>query len=147
AEFGVIPVNLATPPELIQPSMPAFEGARIAVIGLEKREELVVVPGRKERIVLPSNSRALHVLQNIRDEAHRFAKRYHVKLRTDRAVVSLLDSVPGIGKKRRTELIKHFDSFDRIRDASEEELRAAPGMNRLVARQVYQHLHPPTDPE
>ncbi|MDQ2733085.1 MAG: helix-hairpin-helix domain-containing protein, partial [Armatimonadota bacterium] len=119
--------------------------ARIAVIGLEKREELIVLPGQKDRIVLPANSRALHVLQNIRDEAHRFARKYHVKLRTDRAVVSLLDSVPGIGKKRRTELIKHFGSFEKIQAATEAELAAAPGMNRAVARSVWGHLHPDTD--
>lgn len=115
--------------------------ARIAVIGLEKREELVVLPGQKERVVLPADSRALHVLQNIRDEAHRFARKYHVKLRTDRAVVSQLDSVPGIGKKRRTELIKHFGSFEKIVAATEAELALAPGMNHAVARSVYGHLH------
>ena len=129
------------PPETDRPA-PIFDNARIAVIGLEKREELVVIPGEKERLVLPVDSGALHVLQNIRDEAHRFAKRYHVKLRTDRAVVSQLDAIPGIGKKRRTELIKRFGSTEGISRASEEELATAPGMNRLIAGEVFRHFHP-----
>jgi excinuclease ABC subunit C len=141
-EFGVAPSNSEMPGESVGPLDPAFEGARIAVIGLEKREELVVVPGRQDRIVLPADSGALHVLQAIRDEAHRFARSYHVKLRTDRAVVSQLDSVPGIGKKRRTELIKHFGAFDCIAAATEDELSKAPGMNWPVAHAVFTHLHP-----
>ncbi|HET6386470.1 MAG TPA: excinuclease ABC subunit UvrC [Armatimonadota bacterium] len=142
AKFGITPTNAAGAPEEPVEAPAPFTDARIAVIGLEKREELIVLPGRKERVALPTNSSALFVLQNLRDEAHRFAKKYHVKLRTDRAVVSQLDSVPGIGKKRRTELIKHFGSFERIRDANEQDLAAAPGMNRAVAREVYRRLHP-----
>jgi len=146
AEFGITPTNLHPAPELVHPAPPALAEARIALIGLEKREELIVLTGQKERLALPTDSGALHVLQNIRDEAHRFAKRYHVKLRTDRAVISQLDSVPGIGEKRRTELIKHFGSFNRIREATEDDLRSAPGMNRTVAREVYIRLHPTENP-
>jgi len=79
-------------------------------------------------------------LQRVRDEAHRFAVSYHRKRRSRRSTRSLLDSVPGIGPKRKRELLRHFGSLSRIRRASIEELAACPSMNQLAAEALYHSL-------
>ena len=76
-------------------------------------------------------------MQQIRDEAHRFAVGYHRKLRAKRNLVSVLDHIRGIGAKRRQALWKHFGTIGRIRAASEEELASAPGMNITAAQAVH----------
>ena len=76
----------------------------------------------------------------IRDEAHRFAITYHKKLRGKRALRSELDDVPGIGVKRKKELIKRFGSVSKIRQASVEEIASIPGLNRRIAESVKEHL-------
>lgn len=117
----------------------AFNLDHIPTFGLAEKQEHLFAPGRKEPIVLPADSPALHLLQRIRDEAHRFAVSYHRKLRS-RGIRSLLDDIPGIGRKRRNALLKHFGSIDAIRAASVEELAAVPGMNMKVARTVKERL-------
>ncbi len=89
---------------------------------------------------LPRHSPALHLLQRVRDEAHRFAISYHRKRRSRRSTRSLLDSVPGIGPKRKRELLRHFGSLARIRQATLEELAACPGMNQRAAEALYHSL-------
>jgi len=113
----------------------AVEGLRqvgrigLPVIGLAKargeKEERVFVPGRKNPIVLSPSSPATHVLQRIRDEAHRFAITYHRKLRGKALVASQLDSIIGIGEIRRNRLLKTFGNLDRIAEATNEQLRNA----------------------
>jgi len=113
----------------------AVEGLRqvgrigLPVIGLAKargeKEERVFVPGRKNPIVLSPSSPATHVLQRIRDEAHRFAITYHRKLRGKALVASQLDSIIGIGEIRRNRLLKTFGNLDRIAEATNEQLRDA----------------------
>ena len=81
-------------------------GHQVSVIGLAKQFELIFVEGESIPVKLPRDSQALKLMQRIRDEAHRFAITYHRKLRRARNLKSELDSVAGIGVKRRTELLK-----------------------------------------
>ena len=112
----------------------------IPVAGLAKQFELLYVPGQKEPIALPRNSPSLHLLQRIRDEAHRFAITHHRKRRGKDQTKSLLDDIPGIGETRRNALLTHFGSLQKIRAASTEELAQAPGMNRQIAEKLQEYL-------
>lgn len=112
----------------------------LRVAALAKREELLFRPGRAEPVRLPRDSRALHLVQRARDEAHRFAVSYNRKLRRDRGLRSSLDEIPGVGAKRRRALLAHFGSLDAIRAASVDDLAALPGMTRRVAEQVKAYL-------
>jgi excinuclease ABC subunit C len=108
----------------------------IPTVGLAKEREEIFLPGAATGLLLPREGEALHLVQRIRDEAHRFAVGYHRKLRGKRAFKSKLDDIPGVGPRRKAALIKHFGSVKRIREASIEELAAVPGMNRAAARQL-----------
>lgn len=112
----------------------------VPVVGLAKREEELFLPGQSEPVVLPRNSPALFLVQRIRDEAHRFALAYHQHLRTRQGIASQLDSIPGIGPRRRKVLLEHFGSLEAIRQASLEELTALPGITRRLAEQIKAHL-------
>ncbi len=114
----------------------------IPAIGLAKRFEEVFVPGRPDPLPVPKDAPALYFLQRLRDEAHRFAVEYHRNLRGRRAIRSTLEDIPGVGKKRRTALLRHFGSAAGIRQASLHDLAKVPGMNRKAAEAVYQHFHP-----
>lgn len=109
----------------------------LPVVGLAKREEEIFKPGLSESILLDRDSAALHLIQRIRDEAHRFAITYHRKLRGKRNLVSVLDHVEGIGPKRRQELWKHFKTLEKMKAASVEELAQVEGMNHSVAQVLY----------
>jgi len=113
----------------------------IPAIGLAKRLEQIFVEDEPDPIELPRDSYALHLLQQIRDEAHRFALGYHRHLRERRAVRSTLDDIPGVGPKRKKQLIEHFGSVRRVQEATLEELLAVPGLPRAVAERVYQGMH------
>lgn len=93
--------------------------------------------GAHESILLDKASRALHLIQQIRDEAHRFAITYHRKLRSKRNLVSVLDHIEGIGPKRREALWKGFTSLDAMKRATLEELTAVEGMNHSIAKKLY----------
>ncbi|HPU36107.1 MAG TPA: excinuclease ABC subunit UvrC, partial [Bacillota bacterium] len=114
---------------------------RIPTFGLAKEEEQLFAEGRPDPIILPAGSRALHLLQRLRDEAHRFALSYHRKLRGKAGLKSLLEEVEGIGEVRRRELLKAFGSLAEIEKASLEELAAVKGMNKKAARAVYDFFH------
>lgn len=109
----------------------------LPVIGLAKREEEIFKEGQSQSIMLDKDSAALHLIQRIRDEAHRFAITYHRKLRGKRNLVSVLDHVEGIGTKRRQELWKAFKSIDAMKEASVEELAAVESMNYAAAQKLY----------
>lgn len=109
----------------------------LPVIGLAKREEEIFKEGQSESILLDRDSAALHLIQRIRDEAHRFAITYHRKLRGKRNLVSVLDHVEGIGSKRRQELWKAFKTLDEMKAASVEELAAVESMNYAAAQKLY----------
>lgn len=110
--------------------------AELSVIGLAKREEEIFLEGRSDSIMLDKESAALHLIQRIRDEAHRFAITYHRKLRGKRNLVSILDHVEGIGPKRRQALWQHFSSLDAMKAATVEELAAVEGMNSAAAEKL-----------
>ncbi|WP_084145752.1 excinuclease ABC subunit UvrC [Amycolatopsis jejuensis] len=108
----------------------------IAVVGLAKRLEEVWLPSDPDPVILPRTSDALYLLQRLRDEAHRFAIRYHREKRAKRMQASELDSVPGLGQARRTALIKHFGSVKKLKQARVEEIEAVPGFGRRTAEAV-----------
>ena len=113
----------------------------IPVIGLAKEFEHIFRENISEPLILPRHSEALRLIQQIRDEAHRFAVTYHRKLRAKRNMVSVLDHIKGIGAKRRQALWKHFGALEKMRAASVEDLAAAPGMNITAATAVWQFFH------
>lgn len=113
----------------------------VALISLAKRMEEVFLPGRSDPIVIPRGADALYLLQQIRDEAHRFALTYHRLKRGKRMTRSALDGIPGLGDTRRKQLLKRFGSVKRVREASLEELEAVPRLPRAVAAAVYESLH------
>ena len=123
-----------------------FDLGSVDLIGLAKeredRWERVYLPDLSDPIELPVGSPATHLLQQIRDEAHRFAVSYHRKIRDKKMLESPLQEIEGIGKARRLALLKHFGSVSKIREASLEELESAPSMNKTVARKVFESLHP-----
>ncbi|MEW5762355.1 MAG: excinuclease ABC subunit UvrC [Bacillota bacterium] len=121
--------------------MEAAACAGIPVVALAKEEELVFAPGRAEPLRLPRDAAALHLLQRVRDEAHRFAVTYHRAARTRKALGSLLEEVEGIGPARRRALLKAFGSLAAVKEASVEELARVPGMNRKAAEAVHRFLN------
>ena len=111
----------------------------IPVVGLAKKMEEVYLPGEPEPIQIPRDAEALYLLQQVRDEAHRFANAYHQNLRSKSMVDSVLDEVTGIGPKRKKDLIKQFGSLKKMRNATEQELgEVVPGQ---VASDLYAALH------
>ena len=104
---------------------------------LKKTEEKVFHTQFREPFILGKHSPVLHLLDRIRDEAHRFAITYHKKVRSRETIKSLLREIPGIGKVRQKELLKYFGSVEKIREATGEELAKAPMMNRKSAEIVY----------
>ncbi|HCG3139853.1 TPA: excinuclease ABC subunit UvrC [Corynebacterium striatum] len=113
----------------------------VTLVGLAKRLEEIWVPGDDEPVILPRNSQALFLLQQIRDEAHRFAITYHRQQRSKRMRSSVLDSVPGLGPQRRTDLVKHFGSVKKLKEASVEQIAAVKGFGPKLASVVFEHLH------
>ena len=112
----------------------------IQLASIAKREEEIFLPDAAEPVIMPRNSQGLFLLQRARDEAHRFAITFHRNLRGKSSVKSALDSVPGIGPKRRKMLIRTFGSVKGIQEASEEQIAASPGMTVKTARQLKEHL-------
>jgi excinuclease ABC subunit C len=104
--------------------------------GIDRNRFDLVLPERAEPLVLERDSKALHLVQRIDEEAHRFAIAYHRKLRSKAAFTSLLDEVPGIGPRRKRALLKAFKSIEGIRQASVEELAAVQGMTRKAAEEL-----------
>ena len=113
----------------------------IPLRSLAKREEKVFEPGRPEPVLLRRNSPELHLLQRVRDEAHRFANAYHRKLRGKAMTASVLDELPGIGPARKEQILDHFGTPESFTNASLEELEAVPGLPGKVAREVHARLH------
>jgi excinuclease ABC subunit C len=122
-------------------AMQAHDLPRVAVIGLAKREEEVFVPGQPDAIVLDRESPGLHLLQRVRDEAHRFALGFHRQRRDAKARESIFDTLQGVGPARRRALLQHFGSAERFLSASQEELEGVPGIPERTARSIYAQLH------
>ena len=113
----------------------------IHIYGLAKRYEILFKPGQKDGIILPMESPGLRMLQHIRDEAHRFAITFHRKLRNKRITDSLLDDIPGVGKKRKVEILKEFGSVKNLRLKGQKELcRRVPGIGEKLAEEIFFYL-------
>jgi excinuclease ABC subunit C len=112
----------------------------IAVASLAKKFEEVYLPSLPEPVRIPRDSEALYLLQQVRDEAHRFAITYHRQLRGKKMTRSVLDDVPGLGPGRRARLLKEFGSVKRLRELDEEQLVALSWLPERVARATYARL-------
>lgn len=112
---------------------------RVGLCGLAKREEEIFLPQRGEPVRLPRTSPALKLLQRIRDEAHRFAVGYHRRRRSAASFSSRLDDIPGLGPKRKKQLLQHFGSWRRILGAGPAELGEVLG--RRTAEKIYRYIH------
>ena len=114
----------------------------VPMVSLAKRAEEVYTPDRLEPLVLDLTSPALHALQKVRDEAHRFAVTYHKKLRTRRTISSVLDQIPGVGPALRTSLLKTLGSARAVRGASVAQLAAVPKVRPKLAQRIHDFFHP-----
>ncbi len=115
----------------------------IPIAALAKRAEEVYLPERLQPLVLDMGSPALQALQKMRDEAHRFAITYHKKLRSRRAIASVLDQIPGVGPTLRTSLLRTLGSAKGVRQASVAELASVPKVTPKLAQRIYDFFHPP----
>ncbi len=115
----------------------------LPVVGLAKQMEEIHVVDQTLPIRLPRNSPALHLIQRLRDEAHRFANAYHQKLRKRRVQESVLDEFPGLGEKRKLALLQHFGSIQRLREATAEEITEVPGIGPKMATKLKEFLEKP----
>lgn len=115
-------------------------GLDIPVCGLAKADEEVFVPWDETPVVLPTGSASLYLIKQVRDEAHRFAITFHRELRDKAMAVSILDEVEGIGPRRKKDIMKHFGSMKRLREASVDEIAAVKGVSEDVARALYDTL-------
>jgi excinuclease ABC subunit C len=115
----------------------------VPVAALAKQREEIYRGDALEPVCLDPTSPALHTLQKIRDEAHRFAITYHKKLRTRRTIQSVLDAIPGVGPTLRTSLLKTLGSARRVREASVAELAAVPKVTPKLAQRIYDYFHSP----
>lgn len=112
------------------------------ILALAKRLDEVFLPGRSQPLMIPKGSLSLKLLQRIRDEAHRFAIRYHRKLRGKRIIRSELDQIPGVGPVRKKALLKRFGSVEKIGQAQPAELLKVEGVNKRVVQNIHDHFHP-----
>jgi excinuclease ABC subunit C len=108
---------------------------------VERSEERIFLPGRKNPVILRRGSAALFLLERLRDEAHRFAITHHRKVRGKAHLQSSLGDIPGIGPRRQRALLKHFGSLNRIKNASLVDLQAMPGLPARIAEEVYRYFH------
>lgn len=113
----------------------------IPIIGLAKEFEEIYLPNSKRPIIIPKNNKALHLLQQVRDESHRFAITYHRKLRSKNISESSLDDIAGIGQKRKLNILKAFGTIENVKKASIDELAEIEGMNKKTAENVYNYYH------
>lgn len=113
----------------------------VDIIGLAKRQEEIYLPGKSQPQLLSRSCPALHLLQHVRDEAHRFAVTFHRKRRAKRSLVSNFDSLPKVGPDRRKKLQFQFGTFAKLKEASLEEIKQTPGISTKVAQGIYNALH------
>lgn len=116
-------------------------GLDIPMFGLAKRIEEIVLPNEEESIVLDRHSNALHQIQRLRDEAHRFGITHHRALRAKNSIASRLESIPSVGTARRRALLTHFRSMEALRQASPEEIALVNGISPALAQTIYEYLH------
>ncbi len=117
-----------------------FPGKGISKKKAAKSEDRVYLPKRKDAIYLSAWPQALRLLQQVRDEAHRFALSYHHQVKLKNDLGSILDAIPDVGEIRRKTLLKHFGSSKQVKDATLEELQKVPGIGREVGEKIYTAL-------
>jgi excinuclease ABC subunit C len=117
----------------------------LPIIALAKEEEVIHHWRSPAPMRLPEASRARHVLQHLRDEAHRFAITYHKRLRAKHGLVSILEEIPGVGEKRRQALLGHFGSLKAMQQASIEEIRSVGGLPSHMAAAVHDFIQALTE--
>jgi excinuclease ABC subunit C len=122
-----------------------IEGVRLAGVakGADRRpgQERLFVPGQESPLVLPPDSPALHLIQRVRDEAHRFAITGHRQRRAKARTQSVLETVPGLGPRRRRELLKQFGGLQGVARAGVDDLAKVHGISRKLAQAIYETLH------
>jgi excinuclease ABC subunit C len=104
-------------------------------------QETLILGGSHKEVVLPPESPALHLLQHIRDESHRFAITAHRQRRGKKRTKSFLDDIPGIGPTKRRELIRYFGGQQEIKKASLQELQKVSGISKHLAQDIYDYIH------
>ena len=119
-----------------QKALDSLELRSVTAVALAKREEEIYLSGRGSPLSLPRRNEALHLLQRIRNEAHRFANAYNRKLRSRKTLKSRLDEIPGVGPARREVLIRHFGSVRALHQAGPEEIARLPGFGPELARRI-----------
>jgi excinuclease ABC subunit C len=112
--------------------------------GADRRagQEQLFLLGRETPTILPPDSSALHLIQRVRDEAHRFAIAGHRRKRAKRHSESILETIPGLGPVKRRELLKHFGGLQGILRAGIDDFVQIRGLGRSLAEVIYEHLHP-----
>ena len=115
-------------------------GLDIPVCGLAKSDEEVFLPWDDTPIVLPTGSASLYLIKQVRDESHRFAITFHRELRDKAMTVSILDEIPGVGPKRKKDIMRHFGSFKRLKAASVEDISQVKGVSVNLAETIYEEL-------
>jgi excinuclease ABC subunit C len=115
-------------------------GLNLNIASIAKEFEYIFIPGRETPVILPRDSEGLKLLQRIRDEAHRFALSYHRKLRERKLSESLLDSIAGIGAKKKQALLKFFGSIEKLRKADVSEIEKVPGVKRKDAESISKYF-------
>ena len=124
----------------VRQALEALELGDITLAALAKREEMLYLPGRRAGLRIPRTARSLHLLQRIRDEAHRFAVHYNRKLRSRRTVRSALGDIPGIGPQRQQALLSRFGSLKGVREATASEIGRIPGFSEATGVKILHYL-------
>jgi len=114
---------------------------RKGTMKIDKEEDRVYLPMRKNPIYLSRYPSALFVLQRVRDEAHRFAVSYHRKLKEQMDFRSLLDEIPGVGDLKKKAILSYFGDIEKIKQASKEEFEEVPGIGKAMADRIFNHFH------
>ena len=120
-------------------------GVSIPIFSLAERIEEIVLPDQEESILLDRHSDALHLIQRLRDEAHRFAISHHRSLRGAHALKSRLDEIPGVGPVRKRAIFKHFETMEALMEASVEEICEVQSVSHQTAQTIYNALHNDTN--
>ena len=116
-------------------------GVSIPIFSLAERIDEIILPDRPESILLDRHSDALHLIQRLRDEAHRFAISHHRSLRGAHALKSRLDEIPGVGPVRKRAILKHFETMEALMEASVEEICEVQSVSIQTAQTIYDALH------
>ena len=122
----------------------------IPTVGLAELSETIYIPGEPMPIQLPRNSAPQHLIERLRDEAHRFAISYHRNVHNRNALYSVLDSIPGVGDKRKRALFDAFLTIEAIKSTTQEALSEVPLIDTRTAEAVYRYFHTdetPSEPE